>query len=101
MRIALPLQQLEGIHHRPLFGQTERPQPIHQDPQAVLSGRLFTHSLQSHHIQEPLPRRRPGLSGVALRLAGSRSLRSADPLCMARWSVLSLSIRYCGSSREA
>ena len=25
----------------------------------------------------------------------------AEPLCMARWSVLSLSIKYCGSSFEA
>ena len=27
--------------------------------------------------------------------------RRADPLCIARWSVLSLLIKYCGSSFEA
>src|ERR1039457_5505961 len=29
------------------------------------------------------------------------SFLSADPLCMARWSVVSLLIKYCGSSFEA
>ena len=29
------------------------------------------------------------------------SFRSADPLCMAKWSVVSLLIKYCGSSFEA
>ena len=33
--------------------------------------------------------------------AALRSLRSADPLCTATWSVLSLSMTYCGSSLEA
>ena len=33
--------------------------------------------------------------------AAPRSLRSADPLCTATWSVLSLSMTYCGSSLEA
>lgn len=28
-------------------------------------------------------------------------LVSAEPLCMAKWSVLSLLIKYCGSSFEA
>jgi hypothetical protein len=36
------------------------------------------------------------LRDVARIDAGLPSLRSADPLCMAEWSVLSLSIRYCG-----
>src|ERR1035437_166136 len=29
------------------------------------------------------------------------SFLSADPLCMAKWSVVSLLIRYCGSCFEA
>jgi hypothetical protein len=41
------------------------------------------------------------LSDIARTPAGRHSLWRADPLCMAKWSVLSLSIRYCGSSLEA
>jgi hypothetical protein len=51
--------------------------------------------------QEFLPRRLFRLFDIVRAPAGRRSLRRADPLCMAKWSVLSLSIRYCGSSLEA
>src|SRR4029453_9963907 len=51
--------------------------------------------------QDALPRWLRRLLDGAGAPARLRSLRSADPLCMARWSVLSLSIRYCGSSLEA
>jgi hypothetical protein len=51
--------------------------------------------------QDSWPRRlRRPLDGAGAP-ASLCSLRRADPLCMATWSVLSLSIRYCGSSLEA
>src|SRR5438132_12260725 len=51
---------------------------------SVLSENRWAASRERRTYQEPL-----------------RSLRSADPLCMARWSVVSLLIRYCGSFFDA
>jgi hypothetical protein len=51
--------------------------------------------------QEFLPRRLCRVFDIVRAPAERRSLRRADPLCMAKWSVLSLSTRYCGSFLEA
>src|SRR5579872_5130669 len=55
--VAKPFSQLRArghifqpqVHRRMLFSETARPQPVDQNPQAILSGRLFVNSFQLDH----------------------------------------------------
>jgi hypothetical protein len=90
-----------GAHINSTDPPCRRAPPCGGPDDPVVLDRLIPHVPSADGDQESFPRRLCRLFYAVRAPAGPRSLRRADPLCMARWSVLSLSIRYCGSSLEA